>query len=84
LTLFAATEAGEKAVLSNLNSRQRELLRLFRPGDGVTVKEITEHFEDEELSVRQARRDISELVEIGAFEQIGLGRATVYERTESF
>ena len=84
LTLFAATELGKKAVLSDLNPRQRELLRIFRPGDGVTVKEITEHFDGEDLSVRQARRDISELVEIGAFEQIGLGRATVYERTESF
>lgn len=84
LTLYSATLAGSKAVLSELNSRQRELLRVLRPGDATTVKEFAKRFEDEDLSIRQARRDLSELVEIGAFEQIGLGRATVYERTEKF
>ena len=84
LTFYAATEAGKKAILSELNSRQRELIRILEPGDSITVKELTERFVDEDLSVRQARRDLAELVEIGVFDQFGLGRATVYERTEKF
>lgn len=43
----------------------------------------TEYADDAGVSMRQARRDLSEMEDLGLIERYGKGRATAYRRVES-
>lgn len=67
----------------DLNERQLAIVTNCLPGDSVTVAEYHKTFDTDgsDVSLRQARRDIVELVDSGFFERIGAGRSTSYRRT---
>ena len=79
LTIFAATK--DAAIPLDLNLRQRELLRHLAPGDVVQPLDYAATVADQ-VSVRQARRDLSLLEEAGLLERRGAARATHYARTD--
>ena len=88
LTFFAAAGSSAQprtaAALAALNSRQRALLGAVKPGESISVSDYLEKFVDEELSARTARRDLTELTQLGAFERVGSARSTAYQRTDKF
>jgi ATP-dependent DNA helicase RecG len=65
-------------VSSDLNERQRTLVQALQPHETINSAEYREKFE---VSERQARSDLSGMVEHGYLRRIGAGRATQYERT---
>lgn len=64
-----------------LNQRQRELLERLPPGTELRPGDYYAEMQDE-VSQRQAQRDLSELESGGWLRQQGEGRATIYVRTE--
>lgn len=79
LTIFAAIPGNRKEV--NLNGRQRQLLDDLQPGQEISTAEFLHRF-GAGVTDRQARRDLSELEDLGLLEKYGRGPATVYQRTE--
>ncbi|NGO54571.1 ATP-binding protein [Allomesorhizobium camelthorni] len=75
LTIYSAG-AAEGA---RLNPRQAHLMERLRPGD---MLRLGDYLQDQQISERQARRDLSELEEAGFLVRSGRARATVYQRTE--
>lgn len=75
LTIYAA-DAAEGASLS---LRQANILERLRPGD--TLR-LWDYVNDQQISERQARRDLAELEDLGFVTRFGRARATVYQRTE--
>jgi ATP-dependent DNA helicase RecG len=75
LTLYSAG-AAEGARLS---PRQAMVLERLRPGD--TLK-LWDYVHEQQVSERQARRDLAELEEQGFLSRSGQARATLYQRTE--
>jgi DeoR/GlpR family transcriptional regulator of sugar metabolism len=55
------------------------VLERLRPGD--TLK-LWDYVHEQQVSERQARRDLAELEEQGFLSRSGQARATVYQRTE--
>jgi ATP-dependent DNA helicase RecG len=78
LTLYAAL--GQSGVPIQTNERQAALLQALAPDESIRLREFLERF-GRELSDRQARRDIRELVNAGYLVQVGSGPATEYKRT---
>ena len=64
---------------ADLNPRQAQALERLRPGD--TVK-LADYMREQQVSERQARRDLAELDEGGFLKRSGRGPATAYQRTE--
>jgi len=62
-----------------VSSRQQALLDELRVDESINMREYIRKFGDG-VSERQARRDLSELVDVGILAQIGAGRATAYRR----
>lgn len=79
LTLFAASN--DAIIPLDLNVRQRALLRQLSAGDVVHPQDYAFTVADE-VSSRQARRDLSLLEEAGLLERRGAGRATHYVRLD--
>jgi ATP-dependent DNA helicase RecG len=79
LTIFAATPENRKELV--LNPRQRQLLEELNPGQEISTAVYLQQFADG-VTDRQARRDLSELEELGLLEKYGKGPATVYQKTE--
>lgn len=77
LTIFAAEQGQAR---SDLNERQRALLDHLVAGEEIDVALYRESFA-RDITDRQARRDLSELVEIGVLMRIGRGPATKFVRT---
>lgn len=75
LTIFSATSRENFA----LNPRQAQLMEFLRPGD--TLR-LWDYVERQQVSERQARRDLAELEDAGFLSRSGRARATVYQRTE--
>jgi len=65
-------------VSSDLNERQRAIAQSLRLRETITAAEYREKFQ---VSERQARSDLSDMVERGYVLRIGAGRATKYERS---
>ena len=78
LTLFAA-KGGATAALE-LNIRQLELLRTLQPGERIHANDYAASVADQ-VSERQARRDLSALEEGGFLKRGGAARSTYYQRT---
>jgi ATP-dependent DNA helicase RecG len=74
LTLFRAPSP---ARFSQLTSRQQLFLLSLTHGHNFKVDDYAT---DASVSVRQARRDLAELAELGLLERVGKGRATFYRR----
>ena len=66
---------------SDLSSRQIEFLAKIRPGAQVGIAEYSKRFA-EDVSVRQARNDLTQLVKAGYLRRQGRGPSTTYVRTE--
>ena len=64
------------------NARQVSLLVSMAPGDETTASNYADAFASSVTS-RQARADLSELVERGFLERSGAGRSTTYVRTKA-
>jgi ATP-dependent DNA helicase RecG len=79
LTLFAASS--NATIPLELNGRQRELLRHLTPGDSIQPQDYAATVADQ-VSDRQARRDLSLLEEAGLLERRGAARATYYVRSD--
>jgi ATP-dependent DNA helicase RecG len=62
-----------------LNLRQKKILAEIRPGETIRLPEYCDRLA---VSERQARRDLSDLVDDGWFDREGEGPATVFHRTE--
>lgn len=77
LTIYSASNADADPVF--LNERQRRLIERLRPGDAVRAND---YMAEEDISERQARRDLSDLDAAGLIEKVGSARATAYRRTE--
>lgn len=75
LTIFSAGSAAGAA----LGPRQAQVLERLRPGD--TLK-LWDYVHEQQVSERQARRDLAELEELGFLIRSGRARATIYRRTE--
>lgn len=78
LTLFAA--GGEPSDALELNIRQRALLRTLQPGERVQPNGYAQSVADQ-VSQRQARRDLALLEDAGWLVRRGAARGTYYERT---
>lgn len=78
LTLFSASRA---VGADELSHRHLEVVRSMKTGDSISLSEYVERFSAEDLSDRQARRDLKELTESGLLERQGAARATRYVRT---
>lgn len=74
LTIYAASASSGAA----LSPRQAQILERLRPGD--TLK-LWDYVRDQDVSERQARRDLSELEALGFVTRSGRARATLYQRT---
>ena len=75
LTMYAADGEVEFA----LSPRQARLMERLRPGDAIR---LWDYVNEQEVSERQARRDLVELENAGFLVRSGQARATVYRRTE--
>ncbi len=76
LTLYAAPEP---TLAYPLSERQQAFLKHAKTGD---VCKSSDYSEITGVVERQARRELSELIEFGFLERAGRGPATVYVRTE--
>ncbi|MFP4417245.1 MAG: RNA-binding domain-containing protein [Chitinispirillaceae bacterium] len=70
----------KKGVDSHYNSRQQALLDNLSPGDSIRPGEYRKRFAGD-VSERQARRDLTELENVGIMEKVGAGAASAYRRT---
>ena len=78
LTIFAANTTTQHGMVS-LNDRQQALLSYLDPGESIATADYGEQFA-QDVSSRQARRDLSELEEQGYLMREGAGRSTRYMR----
>lgn len=62
-----------------LTARQSQVMERLRPGDMLTLRD---YVREQDVSERQARRDLVDLEEAGLVRRLGRGRATTYQRTE--
>ena len=76
LTLFASGENSS----NELNQRQQRLLAAMQTGEQIRVGEFVDRFGDG-ITDRQARRDLSQLEQMGLIRRLGSGSKTIYERT---
>jgi len=79
LTFFAATSAMD--VIEELNDRQLALLRALKEGEQIQSSEFASRFAPD-VTLRQARRDLSQLTSIGLLKRVGSGPSTAFRRTE--
>lgn len=70
---------GAKTEISQLNSRQKQLLRDLATGQTIRLPDYSEKYL---VSERQARRDLTELAKSGFLNRQGEGPATVFVRLE--
>lgn len=75
LTIYAADGQVDYA----LSPRQAQLMEQLRPGDSIR---LWDYVREQEVSERQARRDLAELEEAGFLVRSGRARATLYRRSE--
>jgi ATP-dependent DNA helicase RecG len=75
LTIYAADGEVDFA----LSPRQAHVLERLRPGDSI---KLWDYVREQEVSERQARRDLVELEEAGFLKRSGRARATIYVRTD--
>jgi ATP-dependent DNA helicase RecG len=75
LTIYAADGDVDFA----LSPRQAQLMERLRPGDSIR---LWDYVREQEVSERQARRDLAELEQAGFLIRSGRARATSYRRTE--
>ena len=75
LTLFRAPSL---ATVGQLTSRQQEFLKSLAPGQSFKAADYAQLAA---VSLRQARRDLTELQELGLLERSGKGPATFYRHT---
>lgn len=75
LTIYAADGQVDYA----LSPRQAQLMEQLRPGDSIR---LWDYVREQEVSERQARRDLAELEEAGFLIRSGRARATLYRRSE--
>jgi ATP-dependent DNA helicase RecG len=75
LTLFRAPSP---ATIGQLTSRQQEFIRSLAPQNSFKADDYAKAVA---VSIRQARRDLTELEELGMLERSGKGPATIYRRT---
>ena len=68
--------AGE---MSSLNERQNDLVKTMKTGSELSTSEFRKRYA---VSDRQARNDLSDLVNAGYLRRTGSGPATRYVRTE--
>jgi len=78
LTMFAA---GSGSMQGTLNERQIACLASIQEGEETTSASYIEEWGGN-ITPRQARRDLSELVDLGFLQREGSGPATVYVRTD--
>lgn len=78
LTLFAAL-GKEQARRELLNDRQRAFIETIAAGENLTVADYQARFA-QDVSARQARRDLGELETYRFVRREGSGRSTVYRR----
>jgi ATP-dependent DNA helicase RecG len=76
LTLYGK----KKGVRSQFNNRQEALLENLSSGDLIRPGEYRKRFAAD-VSERQARRDLTELENVGILEKVGAGAASTYRRT---
>lgn len=81
LTLHAAL-GKEQARRELLNARQRAYLDAVAVGEMITLADYRERFA-RNLTDRQARRDLGELETYRFVQREGIGRSTVYRRSEN-
>lgn len=79
LSLFAQAEG--KGFAGALNSRQEALLSMLKQGETIRPADYRHHFADN-VSDRQARRDLTELENAGLLERVGAGATTLYSRSK--
>jgi ATP-dependent DNA helicase RecG len=77
LTIFAA---GPSAPINVLNDRQLALVSSLKEGDELTSASYVENLA-KGITPRQARRDLSDLVDLDYLHRVGSGPATKYVRT---
>ncbi len=75
LTLFRAPSP---ATIGQLTSRQQEFLKSLTPGQSFKAADYAQVVA---VSLRQTRRDLNELEELGLLERSGKGPATFYRHT---
>lgn len=75
LTIYAADGQVDFA----LSPRQAQIMEHLRPGDSI---KLWDYVREQDVSERQARRDLAELEEAGFLIRSGRARATLYRRTE--
>lgn len=79
LTLF--NRASQSAPITDLNDRQVRLIQTIQPGNKIALREYVHEYADE-VSERQAQRDLKELMEADLLRLQGRGRSAVYVRTD--
>jgi ATP-dependent DNA helicase RecG len=77
LTFFS----GSHDLRKDLNSRQIKLIESIRPGKEIVTTDYSKSFA-QDITARQARRDLEKLEDFGFLERSGSGRGTVFYRTE--
>ena len=77
LTLFSQTKHSKKF----LNDRQKNLLEYLKTGNEIVISVYHEQFASS-ISIRQARRDLANLEDLGYIELIGSGAGAKYRRTK--
>ncbi|MDA3938970.1 MAG: putative DNA binding domain-containing protein [Spirochaetia bacterium] len=77
LTLLSQT----KNPKSFLNGRQKKLLKYLKTGNDIVISGYHEQFASS-ISIRQARRDLASLEDLGYIELIGSGAGAKYRRTK--
>lgn len=81
ITLTLYSTASREAPAAQLNDRQENLLASLESGDRIDIREYIERFASE-LSDRQARRDLKQLMDADLLRLDGKGRAASYRRTQ--
>ena len=77
LTLFSQTKYSK----SFLNERQKNLLKFLKAGNEIIISAYHQQFASS-ISIRQARRDLASLEDLGYIEMIGSGAGAKYRRTK--
>lgn len=81
LTIFG--RRGGMASPSDLNRRQQLILKKVKARQQITVAEVLDLLQPEEVTDRTVRTDLAGLVRGGYLIQTGKGRSTLYKRTDA-
>lgn len=81
VTLTLYSQASQEAPATRLNTRQKNLLSSMEAGEQLSLREYIARFA-KEVSDRQARRDLKQLIEADLLRIEGKGRAATYRRTQ--